>query len=97
MKIYNINENIPFCEAQGLAICFQAYADNSPSEEILSIGFNNNSGYIYIALENGVQICSMLGQGVEYIVTDYRNGEEYFFDTYKEALSYISISLTDED
>jgi hypothetical protein len=39
----------------------------------------------------------MLGQGVEYIVTDYRNGEEYFFDTYKEALSYISISLTDED
>lgn len=56
-----------------------------------------NSGYTYIALENGVQISSHFGHRVEYIVTDYRDGEEYFFDNYKEAESYMNLSLTDED
>jgi hypothetical protein len=49
------------------------------------IGFNANSGYVYIALEDGITIASMLGRDVEYIVTDYNDGEEFFFDTYKEA------------
>jgi hypothetical protein len=48
------------------------------------IGFNANSGYVYIALEDGITICSMLGRDVEYLVTDY-DGEEFLFDTYKEA------------
>lgn len=90
----NLKNNIAFCEAQGLALCFQAYADNSPSEEIIMIGFNEKSGYTYISLENGVQIASCMGQRVEYIVTDFRDGEEYFFDNYNEAEKYLS--LTDE-
>ena len=51
-----LNTTIAFCEAHGLAKCFQAYADNCPSEDIMVIGFNPNSGYVYIALENGVSI-----------------------------------------
>tara|TARA_R100001015_G_C4549575_1_gene111734 strand:+ start:174 stop:461 length:288 start_codon:yes stop_codon:yes gene_type:complete len=48
-------------------------------------GFNKMSGYVYIALENGVTICSCFGQEVEYLVTDYDTGEEYFYETYEEA------------
>lgn len=88
----NLKNSIAFCEAQGLAFCFQAYADNSPCEEIMMIGFNENSGYTYIALENGIQIASFIGQRVEYIVTDFRDGEEYFFDNYTHAEKYLSLT-----
>lgn len=78
-------EQPAYCEAQGLAKVHQAYADDCHREEIMEIGFNANSGYVYIALENGISICSMLGQEVEYIVTDFEDGTEYFLSTYKEA------------
>jgi len=84
--IYGLeSSSIAYCEAMGLSKCFQAYANIT--EEIMEggIGFNSNSGYIYIALENGISICSMLGRDVEYLVTDLNNGEEFFFDTYEEA------------
>lgn len=93
----NLKNNIAFCEAQGLAYCFQAYADNSAFEEIMMIGFNENSGYTYIALENGIQIASLMGQRVEYIITGNKVNEEYHFDNYKRAERYMNLSLTDED
>lgn len=78
--------NFAFCEAQGLSKCFQAYAENASGENIFETGFNSNSGYTYIALENvNISICSMLGQDVQYLVTNFEDGEEYFFDTYEEA------------
>jgi hypothetical protein len=80
--------SISFCEAQGLAKCFQAYADNAKNEDIMSIGFNPNSGYTYIALENGISICSMLGRDVEYLVTNLHNGNETFYDSYTEAAAH---------
>lgn len=89
ITIHNFNgDSIPYCEAQGLAKVFQAYADHCTNESILEdgIGFNENSGYVYVALENGVTICSMLGRDVEYLVTDFEDGEETFYDTYEEAL-----------
>jgi hypothetical protein len=52
-------------------------------------GFNKMSGYVYIALENGISICSCFGQEVEYLVTDYDTGEEYFYETYEEALNKL--------
>jgi hypothetical protein len=78
------------CEAMGLAIVFEAYACECVRETIMEggVGFNPNSGYVYIALENGVSVCSMLGRQVEYLVTNYENGEEYFFNTYDEAISF---------
>ena len=81
--------SIAALEAQGLANCFEAYSDHCAGEDIMEIGFNANSGYVYIALENGVTIASMLGNDVEYIVTDFESGEEYFCDTYDEALDQL--------
>ena len=79
-------EYFTYCETMGLSKCFKALAkiaDKCVMDDC--IGFNANSGYVYIALEDGITIASMLGRDVEYIVTDYNDGEEFFFDTYKEA------------
>lgn len=85
LVLYNLN-NPAVCEAQGLSKVWEAYASNCSREDIMEVGFNPNSGYVYIALENGISICSMLGRKVEYLVTDFEDGEEYFFDEYEEAL-----------
>ena len=97
ITIHNFNGNaIAYCEAQGLAKIFQAYADYSTNESILEdgIGFNENTGYVWIALENGIQICCQLGHEVEYLVTDFEDGNETFYETYEQALAVI-YSLND--
>lgn len=55
----------------------------------MQVGFNENSGYVYIALENGISICSMLGREVEYLITNFEDGEETFFDEYEIALNNL--------
>jgi hypothetical protein len=87
--IYGINGTIAYCEAKGFSKVFEAYS--TINDEIMDIGFNANSGYVYIALENGISICSMLGREVEYLVTDFENGDETFYDTYEEASNYYGI------
>ena len=91
------SHSLCYLEALGMSKVFEAYA--SIGEEILEdgIGFNPSSGYVYIALENGVSICSMLGRDVEYLVTNMRNGEEHFFETYEEAENFDTYSLECED
>lgn len=84
MNIHNL-ESPAFCEAIGLSNVFKAYAEECSREDIMEVGFNSNSGYVYIALENGISICSMLGQRVEYLITDFETGEEFFFDNYTQA------------
>jgi len=85
-----LDDTIMYAEAMGLSKVFEAYAENSAgADEIMEIGFNPNSGYIYIALENGVSIASMLGERVEYIVSDFETGEEFFFDDYDEAIDQL--------
>lgn len=86
MELHNL-ENPAFCEVMGLSRVFEAYANECSKEDIMEVGFNHNSGYVYIALENGISICSMLGQRVEFLVTDFDNGEELFFDNYTQAIS----------
>lgn len=88
IEINGLSDSIASCEAFGLSLCFVAYAEYCAGEYILQIGFNPSSGYTYIALENGITICSMLGRTVEYLVTSFENGEEYFFDTYREAETF---------
>lgn len=81
------NQSICTLEAIGLSKCLAAYAEFTPNEYIMEIGFNPNSGYTYIALEHFcISICSMMGRDVEYLVTDFDNGEEYFFDSYEDAV-----------
>lgn len=85
IEMHGLNSYVSACEAQGLANCWQAYTDNCAGADIMSIGFNPNSGYVYIALEDGIQIGSCMGQSVEYIVTDFNDGTEYFLGSYGEA------------
>lgn len=84
-------DNIAYCEAIGLSKCFSAYAEHCNNEPVMyqGIGFNSNSGYTYIALDNGISICSMLGREIEYLFTDSDNGHEYFFDSYHDAVSFM--------
>jgi hypothetical protein len=67
----------------------RAYKEFAQDEDIMECGFNKMSGYVYIALENGIQIASCFGQPVEYITYDFENGNEEFFETYKEAYKSI--------
>lgn len=85
ITINGIDGSIAHCEAKGFGKIFMAYANECPNEEIMAIGFNPHSGYVYIALENGISICSNMGQSVEFLVTNFNNGEETFYDTYEEA------------
>ena len=80
--------NIAYCEAKGLANCFNAYATYCPCEKIFEVGFNSKSGNIYISLWNGVIICSMLGREVEYLVVDFEHGKESFFNVYSSAVAF---------
>ena len=55
-------ESFSFCETKGLAKCFNALAFTDlpyiPDVMDGGIGFNANSGYVYIALEEGITIAS---------------------------------------
>jgi hypothetical protein len=85
-------ENVSFAylESIGKSKIWLAYAENFAGEEIMQEGFNPNSGYVYIALENGISICSQLGGDVEYLVSEHENGEELFFDSYQELENYLN-------
>ena len=85
ITINGVDGSIAYCEAKGFSKIFMAYANECSREEIMEIGFNPNSGYVYIALEDGISICSNLGRAVEFLVTDFNNGEETFYETYEEA------------
>ena len=87
LTINGLQSSFAYCESIGLSKCFEAYANIG--EDILELGFNPNSGYVYIALENGVSICSMLGRDVEYLVTDFNSGLEFIFDTMEEAEKHL--------
>ena len=87
--INGLSQSIAYCEAQGLAKCFQAYADYALNEYILEVGFNENSGYTYIALENGISIASSMGNDIDYLVTKFYDGAEFFYSSYEEALEEL--------
>ena len=92
MEIHGLKDSIAYCEAMGLSKVFKAYADECSREDIMEIGFNPNSGYVYIASENGVQIASCMGQDVEYITTNFETGEETFYNSYQEAINQWQIT-----
>jgi len=98
LSIHGFKHYICAAEAKGLAKCFQAYADNCAGDSIFEIGFNPNSGYVYIALEvANIQIASCMGDSVEWIVCNLENGEEAFLDTYEEALAWVEDNEDEED
>ena len=85
MKIHNYDK-MNSTDKLSFHKVWKAYMDNtSGNEEIFEMGFNLNSRYAYIALECDIQIACKEGEDVEFLVTDYENGDEYFFDSYEEA------------
>ena len=85
MEIYGFEKGIAFLEAKGLAKCFNAYADACGNKDIAEVGFNASIRQVYIALENGINISSILGSDIKFLVTDFDAGKDYFFDSYDEA------------
>jgi len=88
MEIHNY-ENMGSLDKKSLELVWKAYNKYTSNEDIFEIGFNLDSGYVYIALENGVSIASCFGQSVDYIVTDMENGDEFFYDFYNQAINKL--------
>jgi hypothetical protein len=87
----NLLQNLKCSDLESLYIVIDAYKE-AGSPEIMEggIGMNMNSGYVYIALENGIQIASCFGQSVDYLVYDFESGDEFYFETYDEAEDYLN-------
>jgi hypothetical protein len=81
--------SLGYLDAKSKSIVWAAYAEYFGGEEIMEEGFNINSGYVYIALENGVTIASAFGKKVEYIVYDEETEEEDFLFTAKQAYAFL--------
>ena len=85
------NQNsVAYLQAKGKSKIWNVYANHFASEEIIEEGFNPNSGYVFVALENGITIASAFGQDVEYIVNDFETDEEKFFDSFEELETYLT-------
>lgn len=85
IQVLSDETSLAYTEAIGLSKCYKAYADYFASEQILEIGFNKLTGYIYIALEfDSVQIASLCGNDVEFIYTDFETGEETFYESFED-------------
>jgi hypothetical protein len=72
-----------------LELCLTAYRENAFKEEVEDMGFNVNSGYVYLYLTNGICIASCFGQDVTYIRSNFETGEEDFYDEYYNCLHEI--------
>jgi hypothetical protein len=86
-----IHNSFGYSDAKSKSIVWDAYAEFFAGEEIMDEGFNINSGYVYLALENGVTIASAFGQDVEYIVFDHETDEERFFDSILSLQTYLEM------
>lgn len=89
METKQLIEQLYGSDLESWMLVQRAYKTYAHGEDIMECGFNKMTGYVYIALENGVQITSCFGQDVDYITYDSETGEELFFDTYKEAYQNI--------
>ena len=82
--------SLGYSDAISKSIVWRAYAIYFGGEEIIEEGFNMNSGYMYISLENGVTIASAFGQAVDFIIYDDENEEEIFFDSIEELNAHLN-------
>ena len=85
-----MENSFSYLEAVGKSKIWMAYAENFAGELIEDEGFNPKSGYVYLALENGISICSQRSAEVEYLVYEHENGEELIFDSYQELENYLN-------
>ena len=86
MKTHEFLNDLGSSDYESWILVNKAFQEYAKGEDIMECGFNTNSGYVYMALENGITIASCFGQEVDYIVNDFETGEEHFLDEYEEAL-----------
>jgi hypothetical protein len=82
--------NLGSSDLRSLELCLEAYRENAFKVEIEDMGFNQNSGYIWLMLDNGVTIASCFATDVVYLATDWDSGEEQVFETYWECLNHVN-------
>jgi hypothetical protein len=82
--------SLGYSDAISKSIVWRAYAIYFGGEEIIEEGFNMNSGYMYISLENGVTIASAFGQSVDFIIYDHETEQEIFFDSIEELNAHLN-------
>jgi len=77
-------------DMRSLIIILQTYNNDYKikSNGIEDIGFNTNSGYVWLLLGDGITIVSCFGQSAEFLTIDNR-GNEIFHDTYHEATNHL--------
>lgn len=83
-------KSFAYLEAKGKSKIWAAYAENCSDYEILEEGFNPNSGYVYLALENGITIASLFGKEVDFIFYDFDTDQEIFFNSFEEFQNYLT-------
>jgi len=88
-KTMKTQNSFAYLEAKGKSKVWEAYAEHYAAEEIMEEGFNPNSGYVYLALENGITIASSFGQEVDFIYYDFDSDEEMIFDSFEELEIYL--------
>ena len=89
--IFTGYEVVSFYDAQALSVLMNAYSESSLCpDEPLCFGFNNWTGYYYIAFENvSVQIVLDNRKNLLWMTTDIETGNEEYFDTEEEAMKHL--------
>jgi hypothetical protein len=77
-------------DMRSLNIILQTYNNDYKikSNGIEDIGFNTNSGYVWLLLGDGITIVSCFGQSAEFLTID-NSGNEIFHETYYEATNHL--------
>jgi len=72
-------------------ICLEALNNEANKQQIEDIGINDETGTVYIILDNGIIINSSFGQKVEFTVMDNKEDyQEKDFNNYYLAENYLN-------
>ena len=83
METGNIKD---FSQNQIYTLGFLLVAASETGEDIEMIGYNNYSGNVYVALENGIVLFEFEGRkNTHYMVTNFETGDEIEFSEYPDA------------
>jgi len=89
--IFSCYEVVSYRQAKALSVLMNAYAESCLCPEAICFGFNDWTGYYYIAFENySLQIVLDRKENLLWMTTDITNGEEEFFDNEEEALEHLA-------
>ena len=83
-------EVVTYRQAKALSVLMNAYAESCLCSEAICFGFNDWTGYYYIAFENySLQIVLDNRMNLLWMTTDIDTGEEMYFDSEEEAAEYL--------